>query len=59
MMKWSAIRSLVLTLLLLLASSSRGIPLEKQQTFGHSIKNGKLPAHTEVTTFEHNCTRSP
>lgn len=24
-----------------------------------SVKNGPLPAHTEVTTFEHNCTTAP
>lgn len=28
-------------------------------TFGHSIKNGPLPANTEVTTFEHSCKVQP
>ena len=31
----------------------------KQKLFGHSVKNGPLPANTEVTTFEHNCTTAP
>ena len=30
-----------------------------QKLFGHSVKNGPLPAATEVTTFEHNCTKAP
>ena len=30
-----------------------------QKLFGHSVKNGPLPANTEVTTFEHNCTTAP
>ena len=29
------------------------------KTFGHAIKNGALPASTEVTTFEHNCSAAP
>lgn len=35
------------------------IPLRNQRSFGHSVKNGQLPAHTEVSTFEHNCTEAP
>lgn len=31
----------------------------EQKLFGHSVKNGPLPAQTEVTTFEHNCTNAP
>jgi hypothetical protein len=30
------------------------------QTFGHSVKNGPLPAYpAEVTTFAHNCSSPP
>eukprot|EP00040_Diaphanoeca_grandis_P021191 m.112895 g.112895 ORF g.112895 m.112895 type:complete len:466 (+) comp28226_c0_seq1:152-1549(+) len=43
----------------LLFQSTVGVPLTNQRTFGHSVKNGPLPAHTEVTTFEHNCSTAP
>ena len=35
--------------------------LPKHPTYSNlqSVKNGPLPAHTEVTTFEHNCTTAP
>ena len=29
------------------------------KTFGHSIKNGQLPPHKEITTFEHTCGTPP
>ena len=35
------------------------VPLANQKIFGHSIKNGALPARTEVTTFEHACSVPP
>lgn len=35
------------------------VPLVDQVTFGHSIKNGHLPANTELTTFAYNCTVPP
>jgi hypothetical protein len=37
-------------LLSALAVSVLAIPLQNQKSFGHSIKNGPLPAHTEVCT---------
>eukprot|EP00656_Telonema_subtile_P013326 TRINITY_DN16767_c0_g1_i2.p1 TRINITY_DN16767_c0_g1~~TRINITY_DN16767_c0_g1_i2.p1 ORF type:complete len:287 (+),score=33.62 TRINITY_DN16767_c0_g1_i2:41-901(+) len=43
-------------LLLTLASVACYTSLSADSTlFGHSIKNGPLPANTEVTTFEHTC----
>lgn len=46
-------------LLLCCVSVAAAVPLSKQKTFGHSIKNGVLPANTEVTTFEHSCSAPP
>jgi hypothetical protein len=40
-------------------ASGCAIPLVNQKSFGHSIKNGALPAHTEVTTFQHTCVVPP
>ena len=37
------------------AACASAVPLANQKVFGHSIKNGALPAQTEVTTFEHAC----
>lgn len=34
-------------------------PFSNQRSFGHSIKNGALPAHSEVTTFQHTCGTPP
>lgn len=45
---------------LVLASSLAGVPFAPHvQTFGHAVKNGHLPASTEVLAFEHNCTAAP
>jgi hypothetical protein len=45
---------------LLVAAASAASPLTSASVlFGHAIKNGPLPANTEVTTFEHNCTSAP
>eukprot|EP00040_Diaphanoeca_grandis_P021192 m.112903 g.112903 ORF g.112903 m.112903 type:complete len:595 (+) comp28226_c0_seq2:35-1819(+) len=48
---------LALSSLVLLTHAA--VPLTTQKTFGHSVKNGPLPANTEVTTFEHNCSLPP
>jgi hypothetical protein len=51
--------SLKLCVLSLLVTTVLAVPLAGQKTFGHSVKNGALPANTEVTSFEHTCTTAP
>ncbi len=47
-------------LLLLAAPARAAVPISATNfQFGHAIKNGPLPANTETTTFEHNCTVAP
>ena len=53
-----AMAILAVGLLSLIAASS-AVPLGKQKTFGHAIKNGVLAPNTDVTTFEHTCGVSP
>jgi hypothetical protein len=43
----------------LLAVAASAVPLSGQKTFGHSVKNGALPANKEVTSFEHTCETAP
>jgi len=53
----------LLTLLAALAATAAvqaAVPVTPgMKTFGHSVKNGPLPAATELTTFEHNCSAPP
>lgn len=53
------IREFGTAVLLLALSNGASIPLGAQKTFGHSIKNGALPAQEEVTVFEHACAAAP
>eukprot|EP00128_Syssomonas_multiformis_P009857 Colp12_sorted_trinity150504_noHs@27660 len=45
-------------LLALLVAGAYGIGYNTR-TFGHSIKNGQLAPHVELTTFAHNCSFPP
>ena len=47
------------TAALVLQTVQAVIPFGKQWLFGHSIKNGHLPAGTEVVAFEHSCQAPP
>ena len=49
----------LLLLILLFGTLTNAIPIDSQTTFGHSIKNGPLPAKEEVTAFEHQCQIPP
>lgn len=52
--------SAALLLLSIVAACNAAVDYNpNMKLFGHSIKNGQLPAHTELTTFEHTCTTAP
>ena len=60
----NVIRPLLVQLLqfafIVYSTSADAIPIQSNtKTFGHSIKNGPLPANEEVTTFEHHCQTPP
>ena len=46
-------------LVLLGLSLTTAVPLGRQKSFGHAIKNGVLPPNTTVITFEHTCSVAP
>ena len=49
----------VIVLTALLAPTSGARVGAKVKSFGHSVKNGQLPAGQELTTFEHTCGAPP
>lgn len=49
----------VLLALISISSVFASVPLTNQFSFGHAIKNGHIPAKTELVTFAHNCSLPP
>jgi hypothetical protein len=56
----STMRSCAILVALLASLAAAASPLAPtNKLFGHAIKGATLPAATEVTTFQHNCTTAP